>query len=163
MRAIQRSGTVVWEGTIARGRGHVSGGSGAFAELPVTAASRFGDPEGKTTPEELIGAAHATCFAMALGFVLAREHSPPDRLTVNATITLEELDGEYTITRSELDVLGRVPSIEQEAFERAIKEAEQSCPVSRALAGSVEIRSRGRLEEGVDASEERKTLVPPDG
>ena len=154
MRAIQRSGTVVWEGTIARGGGHVSGGSGALTGLPVTAASRFGDPEGKTTPEELIGAAHATCFAMALGLVLARQHMPPDRLTVNATITLEEVDGEYTITRSELDVLGRVPGIDEAAFERAAKEAEQTCPVSRALAGSLEIRSRSHLEDDVDAAAE---------
>ncbi len=98
MAAIKRSADVVWEGTIARGGGRLSGGSGAFAALPVTAASRFGEPEGKTTPEELIAAAHATCFTMALGSILAGEHTPPERLAVNAVVTLEEVEGKYTIT-----------------------------------------------------------------
>ena len=152
MAAIKRSAEVVWEGTIARGGGQLSGGSGAFAGLPVTAASRFGEPEGKTTPEELIAAAHATCFTMALGSVLAREHTPPDRLAVSAVCTLEEVDGNYTITSSELEVVGRVPGIDEAAFERAAHVAEESCPVSRALAGNVEIRSHTRLEASVQAS-----------
>jgi osmotically inducible protein OsmC len=108
MAAIKRSADVVWEGTIARGEGELSGGSGALAGLPVSAASRFGELEGKTTPEELIAAAHATCFTMALGSVLAREHTPPERLAVNAVVTLEEVEGKYTITSSELEAVGRV-------------------------------------------------------
>ena len=149
MAAIKRSADVVWEGTIARGEGRLSGGSGALDALPVTAASRFGEPEGKTTPEELIAAAHATCFTMALGSVLAREGTPPERLAVNAVVTLEEVDGTYTITRSELEAVGRVAGIDDAAFASATRQAEQTCPVSRALAGSVEIRSRSRLEETV--------------
>jgi lipoyl-dependent peroxiredoxin len=152
MSAIKRSAEVVWEGTIARGAGQLSGGSGAFADFPVTAASRFGEPEGKTTPEELIAAAHATCFTMALGSILAREHTPPERLEVSAVCTLEEVDGNYTITTSELDVVGRVAGIDRAAFERAAQEAEQICPVSRAIAGNVEISAHSRLEEGVKAS-----------
>jgi lipoyl-dependent peroxiredoxin len=147
MAAIKRSANVVWEGTIARGEGQLSGGSGAFASLPVTAASRFGEPEGKTSPEELIAAAHAACFTMALGGILAREHTPPERLAVSAVVTLEEIDGTYTITTSELEVVGRVAGIDEATFEHAAQQAEQSCPVSRALAGSVEIRSHSRLEE----------------
>ena len=146
MSASQRSSSVVWEGTIARGAGRLSAHSGAFTALPVTAASRFGEPEGKTSPEELIAAAHATCFTMALGLVLAGEHTPPERLAVDAVITLEEADGSYTITSSELEVVGRVAGIDQAAFERAAHEAEQTCPVSRALAGSVEIRTHTHLE-----------------
>ena len=152
MAAIKRSADVVWEGTIARGEGQLSGGSAALAAFPVTAASRFGEPEGKTTPEELIAAAHATCFTMALGSVPARERTPPERLAVNAVVTLEKVDGTYTITRSELEAVGRVPGIDEAAFARATQEAEQTCPVSRALAGSVEIRSRSRLEKSVPAS-----------
>jgi len=152
MAAIKRSADVVWEGTIARGGGRLSGGSGAFAALPVTAASRFGEPRGKTTPEELIAAAHATCFTMALGSILAGEHTPPERLAVKAVVTLEEVEGKYTITTSELEVVGRVAGIDQAAFERAVQEAERACPVSRALAGNVEIRSQSRLEESVQAS-----------
>ncbi len=152
MAAIKRSADVVWEGTIARGAGQLSGDSGAFTGLPVTAASRFGEPEGKTSPEELIAAAHAACFTMALGSILAREHTPPERLAVTAVVTLDEIEGKYTITTSDLDVAGRVGGIDEAAFERATQEAEQSCPVSRALAGSVEIRSHSRLEETVQAS-----------
>ena len=152
MAAIKRSADVVWEGTIARGGGRLSGGSGAFAALPVTAASRFGEPEGKTTPEELIAAAHATCFTMALGSILAGEHTPPERLAVDAVVTLEEVEGKYTITTSELEAVGRVAGIDQAAFERAVQEAERACPVSRALAGNVEIRAQSRLEESVQAS-----------
>ena len=152
MTAIKRSAEVVWEGTIARGAGQLSGASGAFDALQVTAASRFGDPEGKTTPEELIAAAHATCFTMALGSVLAREHTPPERLVVKAVVRLEEVEGTYAITSSELEAAGRVPGIDEAAFARATKEAEESCPVSRALAGSVEVRSHSHLEESVQAS-----------
>jgi len=152
MAGIKRSANVVWEGTIARGGGQLSGGSGAFAGLPVTAASRFGEPEGKTTPEELIAAAHATCFTMALGSILAGEQTPPERLAVSAVITLEEVEGTYTITTSELEVIGRVAGIDQPALERAAQQAEQVCPVSRALAGSVEIRSHSHLEDSVQAS-----------
>lgn len=151
MAAIKRSANVVWEGTIARGAGQLSGASGAFSGLPVTAASRFGEPEGKTTPEELIAAAHATCFTMALGGILASADTPPERLAVTAVCTLEEVDGTYTITSSELEAVGRVDGIDQAAFERAAQEAEQTCPVSRALTGTVAIRSNSRLEESVQA------------
>jgi lipoyl-dependent peroxiredoxin len=152
MAAIKRSANVLWEGTIARGEGQVSGDSGAFAALPVTAASRFGEAEGKTSPEELIASAHATCFTMALGSVLAREHTPPERLAVSAVVTLEEVEGKYTITTSELDVVGRVAGIDGAALERAVREAEETCPVSRALAGNVEIRSHSRLEESAQTA-----------
>jgi osmotically inducible protein OsmC len=156
MSAIKRSANVVWQGTIARGGGRLSGASGAFADLPVTAASRFGEPEGKTTPEELIAAAHATCFTMALGSILAQNHTPPEQLAVSAVVTLEEVDGTNTITTSELEVVGRVAGIDQAELERAAQEAERSCPVSRALSGTVEIRSHSRLEENV-----RATAVQP--
>src|SRR5947209_15046198 len=136
MAAIKRSADVAWEGTIARGEGRLSGGSGAFAAFPVTAASRFGEPQGKTTPEELIAAAHATCFTMALGSILAGAHTPPERLAVSAVCTLDEVDGTYTITTSELEAVGHVPGIDEAAFERAVRQAEQICPVSRALAGN---------------------------
>jgi osmotically inducible protein OsmC len=149
---LKRSADVVWEGTIARGAGQLSGGSGAFSGFEVTAASRLGEPEGKTTPEELIAAAHATCFTMALGSILAGRRTPPERLAVNAVVTLEDVDGRITITTSELDVVGRVDGIDQAAFERATHDAELSCPVSRALAGNVEIRTRSRLEDSVPAS-----------
>lgn len=84
--------------------------------------------------------------------ILAREQKPPERLTVSAVVTLEEVEGKYTITSSELEAAGRVAGIDEAAFARATQEAEQTCPVSRALAGSVEIRSHSRLEQSVQAS-----------
>ncbi len=92
MTIAQRQAQVVWEGTLASGAGTVSSGSGAL-ELPVTWAARTGQPDGKTSPEELIAAAHASCFAMALTLVLGEDHTRLERLTVTATCTLDEVDG----------------------------------------------------------------------
>ena len=145
MAAIRRSAHIVWEGTISRGEGQVCGGSGALVEFPVTLASRLGEADGRTALEELIAAAHATCFTMSLGSILADEHTPPERLACTAVCTLEEVDGSYAIVTSELDVVGRVPGVDEAAFARAARAAERSCPVSRALAGSVTVRSHSRL------------------
>jgi osmotically inducible protein OsmC len=145
MPEIRRSAHIVWDGTIASGEDHVSGGSGAFVEFPVTLASRAGTADGKGLLEELVPAAHATCFTMAMGSILAGEDTPPERLACTAICTLEEVDGSYTITSSELDVLRRVPGADAAAFERAVRAAEASCPVSRALTGSVSVRSHIRL------------------
>jgi len=133
MANVERSAEVVWSGTIARGAGMASGGSGALRDLPITLASRFGDPEGKTSPEELIAAAHAGCFTMALGSVLAR-------VAVATT-------GTPRITSSELDVHGLVPGADQASFDEASREAGRNCLVSRALQGNVEIRVHATLDE----------------
>jgi osmotically inducible protein OsmC len=130
MDSINRTANVVWEGTIARGTGYVSGGSGALAALPVTAASRMGDPTGKTSPEELIAAAHATCFTMALGSILARDKTPPERLAVSAGARWLSATA-YAITTSELDAVGRGRAWTR-PHSNAVREAEQNCPVSRA-------------------------------
>ena len=87
--AAVRTAQVDWTGSIARGSGLTSGGSGAISDLPITIASRLGEPEGKTSPEELIAAAHAGCFTMALGSILAGQGTPPEHLQVTATVTLE--------------------------------------------------------------------------
>jgi lipoyl-dependent peroxiredoxin len=146
MTAVQRTAQVDWTGSIARGSGLTSGGSGAIRDLPVTLASRFGEPEGKTSPEELIAAAHAGCFAMALGFVLAGHGTPPEFLQVRATVTLET-SGEPTIVSSVLDVHAVAPRADAASLERAAHEAELSCPVSRALKGNVEIRVHATLDQ----------------
>jgi osmotically inducible protein OsmC len=103
-----REAQVVWEGPLATGAGTVSSGSGALEELRVTWASRTGRPDGKTSPEELIAAAHASCFAMALSLVLAENHTPPERLVVSAACTLDEVDGAPKVTASQLSVRARV-------------------------------------------------------
>jgi osmotically inducible protein OsmC len=146
MAAVQRTAEVDWTGTIARGSGCASGRSGAFRDLPVTVASRFGEPEGKTSPEELIATAHATCFTMALGSVLAAQRTPPERLRVTATVTLET-SGTPTIASSRLDVHGVVPGADAASLQRAAQEAERACPVSRALQGNVEVGVQTTLDE----------------
>ena len=112
MTIAQRHAQVVWEGTLAGGAGTASSGSGAF-ELPVTWAARTERPDGKTSPEELIAAAHASCFAMALALVLGEDHVAPERLTVTAICTLDEVDGAPRIAASELTVLARAPSLDK--------------------------------------------------
>jgi lipoyl-dependent peroxiredoxin len=146
MSSIVRTAEVAWSGTIARGAGMTSGGSGALRDLPITLASRFEDPDGKTSPEELIAAAHAGCFTMALGSVLAGRGAPPERLDVSARVTLET-SGAPRIDSSELDVHGVVPGLDQAGFDEAAREAGENCLVSRALRGNVEIRVHASLEE----------------
>jgi osmotically inducible protein OsmC len=146
MVAVQRTAEVDWTGSIARGSGHASGASGALGDLPITLASRFGEPEGKTSPEELIAAAHAACFTMALGSILAGRRTPPERLRVTATVTLET-SGTPTIASSRLDAHGVVPGADAASFDRAAQEAERNCPVSRALRGSAEIGVHATLDE----------------
>jgi lipoyl-dependent peroxiredoxin len=110
MPTVLRTAEIEWTGSIARGSGLMSGGSGAINDLPLTIASRIGHPEGKTSPEELIAAAHAGCFTMAIGSILAGQGTPPERLNVTATVTLE-VSGRPTIASSELDVHGVVPGL----------------------------------------------------
>jgi osmotically inducible protein OsmC len=146
MSGVQRTAEVAWTGTIARGTGVIAAQSGAISGVPMTLASRMGEPEGKTSPEELIAAAHAGCFTMSLGSILAAGRTPPDRLDVSATVTLET-SGTPTITSSRLAVHGIVPGIDQAAFQVAAEQAEHACPVSRALGGSVEIQMQATLDE----------------
>jgi lipoyl-dependent peroxiredoxin len=146
MAIATREAQIVWEGSLASGTGTLSSGSGALGTLPVTWASRTERPDGKTSPEELIAAAHASCFAMALSLVLGENHTPPERLVVSAACTLDEEDGAPKVTRSELSVRARVAGIESADFEQQIQRASELCPVSNALRGNVEISVHGDLE-----------------
>src|SRR4051794_32424223 len=106
MAAIRRA-DVVWEGTLARGSGKLTASSShAFTDLPVTWASRTERSDGKTSPEELIASANASCFAMALSFELGNAGSPPERLTVSATVTFDQVDGGWKVVSSALTVRG---------------------------------------------------------
>jgi osmotically inducible protein OsmC len=142
-----RQAQVVWDGTLASGAGALSSGSGALA-LPVTWAARTEQPDGKTSPEELIAAAHASCFAMALALVLGENHTPPERLTVTAACTLDEVDGTPRITTVELRVRASVPSLDKAGLERNVAQAADLCPVSNALRGNVEITVHDEVDEG---------------
>jgi lipoyl-dependent peroxiredoxin len=135
MAMAERTATSSWDGDLAHGNGTVTGASGGLADLSVTWASRTERSDGKTSPEELIAAAHASCYSMALAHGLTEAGTPPEHLDVSAKVTLDLVDGAPTVTTSEITVSGRVPNLEQAGFEAAASEAGKGCPVSRALAG----------------------------
>jgi lipoyl-dependent peroxiredoxin len=135
MAMAERTATTGWDGNLVKGNGVVTGASGALGDLPVTWASRTERSDGKTSPEELIAAAHASCFSMALAHGLSEAGTPPDHIDVSAKVTLDLVDGAPTVTTSELDVSGRVPGIDQATFAQAAADAGKGCPVSRALGG----------------------------
>lgn len=142
--ATERRAEVTWQGDLMGGSGTVeSVGSGAFGPLDVSWPSRAEDSNGKTSPEELIAAAHASCFSMALANGLAQSGNAPESLSVSATVTFVPGTG---ITRSALDVLGVVPGLDEDAFRQAADDAKENCPVSQALKGNVELTLNARLQ-----------------
>ncbi|HEX6540584.1 MAG TPA: OsmC family peroxiredoxin [Ktedonobacterales bacterium] len=147
MAVADRTAEVVWEGNLTEGQGSVTPGSGAFNTLSVTWASRTQAPAGKTSPEELIAAAHASCYAMAFSNTLNSAGTPPEQLNVTATCTLDRVDGKMKITAVRLDVHGKVPGLDQAGFESAAQTAEQGCPVSNALRNNVEITVNATLDQ----------------
>jgi lipoyl-dependent peroxiredoxin len=145
--AIERRAHATWEGDLRGGSGEFDlTSSGAVTGQPVTFASRFEqEAGGKTSPEELIAAAHATCFSMALAGGLARAGHPPTRLETDAVATLDQAEGGFRITSMQLSVRGEVDGIDVEAFQAAAKEAKEGCPVSNALDDSVKITLEAAL------------------
>lgn len=146
MLIAERQAEVVWEGTLACGKGALSSGSGALDGLAVTWASRTEAPESETSPEELIAAAHASCFAMALSLVLAEANATPERLLVRARCALDQVDGAPKIAHSALELHGRVTGTDEHGFADAVEKARQLCPVSNALTGNVELTVSATLE-----------------
>ena len=147
MAMAERTAVTAWEGDLAHGAGAINAGSGALMNLAVTWASRTERSDGRTSPEELIAAAHSSCFSMALAHGLTEAGHPPERLEVRATVTLDAVDGAPTVTTSELHVTGHVPGLEQLDFSKAATDAGKNCPISRALTG-VEISVEAVLENG---------------
>ena len=146
-----RTATVTWNGTLAEGSGTVSAGTSAlFTDLPVSWASRTEAPEGRTSPEELLAAAHASCFAMALSGALARAGTPPEHMHVSAEVTFDKVGDAWAVTRSALDVVAVVPGLDEAAFDEAAQGAKDNCPISRALAGNVELSVHSTVEEPHD-------------
>ena len=135
--AAERTAQVTWLGSLLDGSGTIDRvGSGAFGPLDVTWASRTEESNGRTSPEELIAAAHASCFSMAFSGALAKAGTPPERLETSATVTFVPGEG---ITKSALTLRGSVPGMDDEAFREAADTAKENCPVSKALAGVPEI------------------------
>ena len=141
--ATKRTAHVVWRGDLTSGEGTIERvGSGAFGSLPVSWRARAEEPGGKTSPEELIAAAHASCFSMALSNALGEAGTPPEELDVSATVTFVPGTG---ITESALEVVGTVPRIDEDAFQQSAQQAKAGCPVSKALQGNVKLELTATL------------------
>jgi osmotically inducible protein OsmC len=140
MPRIVREADIVWEGTAARGAGVVSATSSTAFALPVTIASRVAEPEGKTSPEELLAAAHATCFVTSLGSELARAGTPPERLDVHCTITMDEVEGEgHRIVASAITARAVAPGADDASLAKAAEDADAGCPFSALIRASASV------------------------
>ena len=139
MATFSRHVTVDWQGNLMEGKGTAKAGTGAFS-LPVTFPRRIGEPEGSTSPEELIAAAHGTCYAMVVAGALARNNASTKSTQVTCTVTADKGDAGIKITTSRLDVtVEGLTGMDAATFEKTAKEAEGKCPVSGALRGSLAI------------------------
>ena len=151
MAEVTRNANVHWEGDVRQGGGNIDlASSGAAESLPFSLPTRSSEQAGgQTSPEELIAASHAGCYAMALSMVLTQGGNPPESLDASAGVALAEASGGgYEVTHSNLTVRGRVPGLDAEGFEKAAQEAEQACPISNALRGNVEISVNAEFEGG---------------
>lgn len=132
-----RTTQTTWEGSLAAGHGTLSNSSsGVLDNQEVTWAARTEAPGGKTSPEELAAAAHSSCYSMALSLKLGENHTPAQRLTVEASLTLDEVDGAPTVTTSALKVRAQVPGLDDAGFAAVVEETSALCPISRLFAGA---------------------------
>ncbi len=138
---IKKKGSAVWQGTLKGGKGTVSTETGVVKDQPYGFNTRFEDKVG-TNPEELIAAAHASCFSMALSVFLAEHGLTADSISTTATISLEQVDGDFTITRSHLDMTATVPGADEATFNKAAEGAKANCPVSRLLKAEITLDAK---------------------
>lgn len=144
--AATRKAEAVWEGDLMTGKGQVTAtSSGIFKDQAVTWASRTESSNGKTSPEEMLAAAHASCFSMALSHGLAQNKTPPRKLEVTATVTFEKVDAGFRVTSSALEVKGWVPGMNVNGFEQAAQAAKDGCPISAAMKGNVQLSVKATL------------------
>ena len=141
--AARSTASTVWEGDLTSGRGTTTPESGAVSTVDDSWDTRTSRPAGKTSPEELLAAANASCFCMALSHELAQAGTPPDRLEASATVEFEPGEG---VSSSHIVVSGRVPGVDEASFSQAAEAASEGCPVSGALKGNVEITVEATLE-----------------
>ena len=141
MPRIVREAAVNWEGNVARGAGAMSAvSSGAFSELPFTVASRIGVQGGRTSPEELLAAAHGGCFAMSLATELSKAGTPPERLDVRCIVTMDEVEGRgHQIVHSQIEAHGTVPDCDEATFAQAAEAADAGCPFSALIRASATV------------------------
>ena len=140
-----------WEGNVARGNGAITAASGAFEDLPYSLASRVEKPDGKTSPEELLAAAHAGCYAMSLAGELARAGSTPELVDVQATVTLDQVeDGSHRIVASDLLARARVTGLDEAGLQQAADAANKGCTFSLLIEASGTVTVNATLEGGAD-------------
>ncbi|HON38296.1 OsmC family protein [Candidatus Darwinibacter acetoxidans] len=138
---MKRKASAIWKGGIRDGKGTISTDSGVLSDTPYSFGTRFGNEKG-TNPEELIGAAHAGCFSMALSLILGEAGFTPENISTVASVTLEKIEGGFGITAVHLDVTAKVPGISREAFQAAADKAKTGCPVSRVLNAAITMEAR---------------------
>jgi len=136
-----RKASAVWKGSLKEGKGTISTDSGVLSSTPYSFSTRFEDGKG-TNPEELIAAAHAGCFTMALSAQLGNAGITPESLETTASVTLEKLEAGFTISKIHLDVAARIPGNDKAAFEKAAADAKAGCPVSRLLKAEITLTTR---------------------
>ena len=135
-----RTADVTWNGDLLTGAGTIDYvSSGVFSRMPVSWAARTGPHNGKTSPEELLAAAHASCFSMAFSARLGKNGTPPAKLDVKAAILFDNASGGWKVTTSKITVVGDVPGIDLETFRTIAEDAKENCPISIALKGNVEL------------------------
>ncbi|CAN5666756.1 OsmC family protein [soil metagenome] len=148
MATAERRAEVYWEGELEQGIGSFALGNWMVGEEPTTWSSRIDSEDDNASPEELLAAAQASCYSMALSSVLGENGATPERMTVSTVCTLDEVEeGRFRITAIELEVRGSVPSMSAEGFKEAVERADSICPVTNALKGNVDIRIDAHLEE----------------
>jgi len=147
MPRIERTAEVTWEGNLARGAGALSGGSGAFTDLGYSLPTRIGQPEGKTSPEELLAAAHGGCITMSLAGELTGAGTPPGRLEVTCRIVMDEVEGEgHQIVGSQVEIVADVEGIDDATLQELVAKADSSCPFTTLLKNAgVEVLVAARL------------------
>lgn len=138
---MKRSASARWEGDLRQGRGTISTGSGVLAATPYSFGTRFENGSG-TNPEELVAAAHAGCFTMALSAELAKAGLVAERLDTKATVTLDRVDGGFAVTASHLELVARIPGASEEAFRAAARAAETGCPISKLLKATITLDAK---------------------
>ena len=141
-----RTAHATWNGDLRTGSGVVSATSSKAFSLPVSWAARTEDSGGRTSPEELVAAAHAACYSMAFSAGLGKAGHPPTKLEVDATVTFDQVDGNWKVASSALKVVGQVPGIDAAAFQAAAEAAKDGCPISAALKGNVDLSVEATLE-----------------
>jgi lipoyl-dependent peroxiredoxin len=142
-----RTANVVWNGDLVNGSGMITYvSSGVFSRLPISWASRTSAHNGKTSPEELLAAAHASCFSMAFSSRLAKNGTPATSLDVRVEITFDQVDGGWKVARSLIKVKGNVPGIDAATFDRLADDAKENCPISAAIKGNVALDVEATLE-----------------